>query len=242
MKKLLKALGVYILLIGSMQACAMVINPTSTWRYRVTVEIETPEGVKAGSAVHQLSNSPPWFYWPESVNPPSFKGEAVVIDLGERGKVFALLHFQSWMNGLYQAFPIERGRSSKAGIEIYNKMLKPGMKGEWTTFQPWMVTFTDLDDPMSVKRVYSQERDFDSQKLKFVVEDHFEEVFGEGVKLKGIHVEITDDPVTKDILKLLPWLPEYDNKRFDGNKWQAKNVVDRFANSVSSADFYRRRN
>ena len=224
-----------------MQACAMVINPTSTWRYRVTVEIETPEGVKAGSAVHQLSNSPPWFYWPESVNPPSFKGEAVVIDLGERGKVFALLHFQSWMNGLYQAFPIERGQSSKAGIEIYNKMLKPGLKGEWTTFQPWMVTFTDLDDPMSVKRVYDQKQDFDSLKLKFVVEDHFEEVFGEGVKLKGIHVEITDDPVTWDIMKTLPWLPEYWGKSFDGNEWQGKNVVDRFANALDASYFYRGR-
>ena len=237
MKKLLKALGVYILLIGSMQACAMVINPTSTWRYRVTVEIETPEGVKAGSAVHQLSNSPPWFYWPESVNPPSFKGEAVVIDLGERGKVFALLHFQSWMNGLYQAFPIERGQSSKAGIEIYNKMLKPGLKGEWTTFQPWMVTFTDLDDPMSVKRVYDQKQDFDSLKLKFVVEDHFEEVFGEGVKLKGIHVEITDDPVTKDILKILPWLPEYRSKLFDGRRIHTIEAENILANTLGLGSF-----
>ena len=237
MKKLLKALGVYILLIGSMQACAMVINPTSTWRYRVTVEIETPEGVKAGSAVHQLSNSPPWFYWPESVNPPSFKGEAVVIDLGERGKVFALLHFQSWMNGLYQAFPIERGRSSKAGIEIYNKLLKPGLKGEWTTFQPWMVTFTDLDDPMSVKRVYDQKQDFDSLKLKFVVEDHFEEVFGEGVKLKGIHVEITDDPVTKDILKILPLLPEYRSKLFDGRRIHTIEAENILANTLGLGSF-----
>ena len=220
-----------------MQACAMVINPTSTWRYRVTVEIETPEGVKAGSAVHQLSNSPPWFYWPESVNPPSFKGEAVVIDLGERGKVFALLHFQSWMNGLYQAFPIERGQSSKAGIEIYNKMLKPGLKGEWTTFQPWMVTFTDLDDPMSVKRVYDQKQDFDSLKLKFVVEDHFEEVFGEGVKLKGIHVEITDDPVTKDILKILPWLPEYRSKLFDGRRIHTIEAENILANTLGLGSF-----
>ncbi|MCB1592941.1 MAG: hypothetical protein KDI90_10880, partial [Alphaproteobacteria bacterium] len=174
MKKLFKTLGFIVLLFVGIQACAMITHPVSSWRYRVTVEIETPEGLKTGSAVHQLSNRAPLFRWSENINPPSFEGEAVVIDLGERGKVFALLHFQSWMNGLYQAFPID-GANTKQGIETYNKMLKPGMKGEWTTYQPWMVTFTDLDDPKSVKRVYAQKRDFDSPKYRLVVEDHFEE-------------------------------------------------------------------
>lgn len=37
--------------------------------------------------------------------------------------------------------------------------------------------------------------------------DHFEELFGEGVKLKSITLEITDEPVTWGVVdEWLPWL------------------------------------
>lgn len=39
-------------------------------------------------------------------------------------------------------------------------------------------------------------------------EDNFEELFGQGVRLKEITVEMTDDPVTREIERYLPWLPE----------------------------------
>jgi len=70
-------------------------NSSGTWRYRVTVEIETPEGIKSGSAVRELSVGTPLINLPDAGNPGRIRGEAVVIDLGVIGKVFSLLPSQS---------------------------------------------------------------------------------------------------------------------------------------------------
>jgi hypothetical protein len=54
-----------------------------------------------------------------------------------------------------------------------------------------MVTFTNLKDPKTIKTV-------DYKNLA--------KSFGGGVTLKSIKVALTDEPLTKDIAKLLPWL------------------------------------
>lgn len=95
--------------------------PSGTWRYRVTVEIETPEGVKRGLSVHELSVAIPLIDLPDVGNLASIKGEAIVVDLGERGVVFVLMSDQSWQNGLYQAFPT-KAPSAQRGIRHYKRI------------------------------------------------------------------------------------------------------------------------
>ena len=56
---------------------------------------------------------------------------------------------------------------------------------------PMLVTFGDLDDPTSVERVDP---------------DELAATFGEGVRLKRITVQVTDDPVTSGIGQRLGWL------------------------------------
>ena len=56
---------------------------------------------------------------------------------------------------------------------------------------PMLVTFGDLDDPTSVERVDP---------------DDLAATFGEGVSLKRITVQVTDDPVTSGIGQRLGWL------------------------------------
>ena len=194
--------------------------PSGTWLYKVTVEIETPEGVKSGSAVRQLSLGTPSIDFPDVGNPASIKGEAVVVDLGKRGIVFALLSDQSWQNGLYQAFPT-KGPSSNKGILHYKKTLKPGMKGTWEEWRPRFVMFKDIKDPKSVTMVYSQS--YSREAKAYLAEDHFTELLGEGVELKQIIVEITNEPVTWAIEKILPWLPEVLMSNIDGTSVSMKN-------------------
>src|SRR5689334_19573264 len=62
-------------------------------RYRVTVTVETPEGIKTGSAVREAS-----MYHETSILPDQggtfyniAKGQAVAVDLGKRGVLFVLL-------------------------------------------------------------------------------------------------------------------------------------------------------
>ena len=58
---------------------------------------------------------------------------------------------------------------------------------------PKLVTFTDMNDPKSVTLVQVWERKKDGHF--FLKEDRMEELFGAGVSLKGITLEITDEPV-----------------------------------------------
>ncbi len=173
------------------------VQPSMTINYKVTVEIETPEGIKTGSAVRQISNKAALLRFPDVGNPATIRGEAVVVDLGERGKVFFTLSDQSWKNGLYQAFPI-KGASTPKGIEYFNT-LKVGDTAEWKEFKPKFVMFKDISDPTSVALLRTEESWNDDLK-RVASEDYFEDVFGVDVRLKKVNVQITDEPITKGIV------------------------------------------
>src|SRR5258708_39869735 len=69
-------------------------------RSRRTIVVETPEGERSGSSVTQetisfhggLRRAQGWALWTD------FVGEAVVVDLGQRGLLFATLVKPSWFN------------------------------------------------------------------------------------------------------------------------------------------------
>ncbi len=138
-------------------------------------------------------------------------GEATVLDLGKRGKVFIL----PWMNNpdgsfgqyfevaLPQSFGLEN-RVSKFDSADYAKLrsLKKGQKFipnyrdpmTKRDFKPFMVMLRDPADPASVTEV---------------TRENFAELFGPGASFEGIIVEITDEPVTKGVtMKNLPLLEE----------------------------------
>lgn len=190
------------------------------YRYRLTVEVETPEELKTGSSVIEVSTSTT-----SSISIPSpgavrhrLSGEAVTIDLGQHGTLFALLRSDvdvDWAtNLLFRLAPEvaavrdENGRydsdaSFRARYEamLQNRRLIVLPK----TFhhirvlrdmpaRPMLVRFRDTSDPKTVERVDP---------------DDLAASFGEGVKLRRVTVQLTDDPVTTGIKKRLGWLGEY---------------------------------
>jgi hypothetical protein len=59
-----------------------ILAPGNSWRYRTTIEVQTPEGVRSGSAVRKITyHRNRGFFLAEGS--PSWKvnGEAVVIEL-----------------------------------------------------------------------------------------------------------------------------------------------------------------
>ncbi len=75
----------------------------------------------------------------------------------------------------------------------------------WLLIYPLMVTFTDMDDLKSVTLVYERKFCREAQEpqkeceegLRYYTKtDRMEEMFGEGVRLKNITFEITDEPLT----------------------------------------------
>lgn len=211
-----------------------------TVRYRLTLEVETPDGLKVGSGVIENVWTRNEFDIPRSSVRSRDRGEAVVVDLGSHGLLFALLCGRD-RNG-------SRGSSDNMHdlpLEVFQriKAIGPntgtpgaqmrqliGLKQEAELTQqeiPFLVRFRDIADPATVEKV-------DPNNLA--------KSFGAGVRLKRATIEITSDPVTKGIEKRLGWLPQYYDKLFDGQRYQTIDATNRLANSLGSGDFKAGRN
>ncbi|MCG8046595.1 MAG: hypothetical protein N0E48_13300 [Candidatus Thiodiazotropha endolucinida] len=215
-----------LLSLAATAAFAMSAKPqTYSWHYKMTVTVETPEGLKTGSAVRAMSNAVPRIDLPDVGNPADVSGEAVVVDLGERGVLFALIPHQS-DHEFYNAFPT-RGPSTLAGIKHYAS-LPVGTKGtidpERFPGYPRLVTFTDLKNPKSVKLVYERKLYAGNAGRDKTKIDNFEELFGSGVKLKDITLEITDEPVTRGVVE--NYLPENFSKEIT-DRWRELPMAER---------------
>ncbi|MDR3464766.1 MAG: hypothetical protein P4M07_02355 [Xanthobacteraceae bacterium] len=141
------------------------------------------------------------------------EGEAVVVDLGPRGLLFVTLAaeraLRSGGTGMYNAAlvpfaqknfrgEVGKGFCSKDGFAAYlDEVQRKKPRGDLPFEQlPVLVRFRDTSDPSSVEQV----NPFDLAKS-----------FGSGVRLKQVFIEITDDPLTKEIENRLPWLAGTNN-------------------------------
>lgn len=212
-----------------------------TWRYKMTVTVETPEGLKSGSAVREISssNSKYKLKLPESGSVGSLKGAAIVVDLGEHGKLFALLRGEHNVdlgkNIVPKVWPYEGGYTSIAGIKYYREF-KAGKTGITLENYPMLVMFKNINDPKTVTRVLEVQKirnPSTAQDEYLLKADHFEELFGRGVKLKEITIETTDEPVTWNIDSILPWLKNI-KANIDGTS--STNSTD-LANQLHVGDF-----
>ena len=171
-----------------------MVFSTNTWRYRMTVTVETPEGIRTGSAVREVKNYGGIPLFPQASSPQiTVKGEAVVVDLGKRGLLFSLVDGDYGAGILFKLFP-EKEKRGKV-------VLKPEQ-------YPNFVRFRDINAPRTAENVRVPE-----EKIRFKREDPrrpvvtFEEAFGAGVSIKEVTMEITGDPVTPfDVERYLPWL------------------------------------
>jgi hypothetical protein len=185
------ALGV--LLVGVAFAMSDVYV-SGTWRYKMTVEVETPEGIKTGSAIHEISNSSSSvkiLALPESGNPAKFRGEAVVIDMGkDKPPLFAALSSNP-ERIFYNTFPPPKGGATTLGGIKYYKNLKVGEKRTIDSKDyPQFISFKSRNDPKTI-------RTFGASEL--------EGIYGEKYAIKNIHIEISNAPISFGLIdKYLP--------------------------------------
>ena len=194
-------------------------DETPDYRYRLTVEVETPEGLKTGSSVIEVNTS---VAGRNSIPVPGtvshrVRGEAVTVDLGARGVLFALLrsddNFDWAKNVVYRvASKVPRVRDAEGRLDSdgdfeaqFAAMLEHREPIELPrTFpnrghlkdqpaRPMLVRLADIADPSTVQRVDP---------------DDLAAGFGPGVKLRRITVQLTDDLVTTGIEQRLTWLPD----------------------------------
>ena len=158
------------------------MSPPHALHYRMTVSIETPDGIKTGSAVRDANA----LVVPKAAaadkkkkkkTPQAeFEGEAVAVDLGKQGVVFALADHTTGYG-----LSAEQLRLLPSGDD-----LKPGVKVTLPEKDyPNFARFEDIEDPLSRTGVLETD----------------------SLKIKDVTIEITDAPVTQDLKKSLPWLP-----------------------------------
>jgi len=248
MQKLLKvavalSLTIGVLLVIASGGNVRDIYVSGTWRYKMTVVVDTPEGEKSGFAVREVR------VWNSSLIPKlpdastatvKVKGEAVVVDLDERGKLFGIMKSHQYGENYTESilYAAMGGGTSADGIRALNRAKKNRpvtlSMQDWPTF----VTFTDMTDPKSVTPVLKMERARKNGTGDWIVtEDRTEELFGEGVKIKDVIIEMTDEPVTWGIERDLSWLPLYFNKMFDGQRYNTMHTDYPYANSLASGNF-----
>ena len=235
-----KILGIVMALMA-ITAAVKVAYPSATLRYKITVSIDTPEGVRTGSAVREvfIQRQPEL---PESGPHIVPKGEAVVVDLGKRGVVFALTSFDDYQV-IFKAFPYHRGGLTVEGLKYYSQLknVKEELKPER---YPMLVTFRNLEDPKSVVALRETsgclKRDQNGtcvQEGFHVTADRFEEMFGKGVRLGKVEIEMTDESITTGVVDWLPWIPIYHDKMLDGLKYNTISSQYPLANSLSAGAF-----
>jgi len=179
----------------------MAMFPTQSWRYKMTVVVVTPEGIKTGSAVREVSVRDNPKITPETIPSIDVKGEAVVVDLGDRGVLFALLKNYRGTNYAHNvAYDTIGGNLSPEGIRFLQN--STGKKAVLESRRyPMLVMFKDIKDPKTVTPV------LEFAEEGSITADHFEELLGKGVRLKEISIEVTDEPVTWGIVD--PFIPSF---------------------------------
>lgn len=171
-------------------------------KYRLTVEVETPEGVKSGSGV--LAVHPDRGY--SRRGHTSTKGDAVLVDLGGGKNLLALLaHVDNKSLDLDGVNYLALRAYKAAGRNVsFNEMSRQtGSVPVTGALIPLLVTFAVPGDPASARAVSP---------------DDFEGVLGRGFRLHGVSAEAVPngmwpldfggalgEPVSRGIEARLPW-------------------------------------
>lgn len=218
-------------LILSTKCYAIEWTPSSSFKYRMTVVIDTPEGSKTGSAVREVFNSGGLSLFPEQGSVHMFDGEAVAIDLGKRGLLFALPDTD-------YGYGFETTIFRDAGFWQTWKLNKPISIS--VANYPKFVRFRDLNDPASREDAIVIRRECcrTGHTRATSIDDHMEEMFGKGVKIREVTLEITDDPVTRNLTHYLTWVPCLTQTgRLHGRMADNLNLSDKRRKYLSSRSF-----
>jgi hypothetical protein len=170
-------------------------------KYRLTVEVETPEGTKSASGV--MSVHPDRSY--SRGGHTRTKGDAVWVDLGGSKNLVALLaHIDKTLDLDAMNYVALRAYKAAGRNVSFNEMSRlTGTVPVTGALIPVLVTFIDPKDPATARSV---------------LPDDVGASLGNGFRLQGVSVEVVPngawpldfggplgDPVTRGIEAKLPW-------------------------------------
>lgn len=172
-------------------------------KYRLTVEVETPGGVKSASSVLAVVPDRGYSRGGKTVT----RGDAVFVDLGDGKNLVALLaHFDKALDPEDINYVALRAYGAARGSRVsFNELSRlSGVVPVQAPLIPVLVTFGDPREPATAR---------------MAAPDQVEAVLGHGYRLRGLTAEIVPnglwpidfggvlgEPVTRGITARLPWL------------------------------------
>jgi hypothetical protein len=179
-------LGLLGLALLALTACS---GPSFSVRYRLTVEIDTPDGLKSASSVLELTvrdDTKVVTVVGGNMLHYSGRGEAVFVDLGRGRHVIALTALASapyssgLMTSFMGAFKIDNT------LAIKSLTGRPGVHDIPTNTLPALAILRDIADPRTVRLITPAE---------------FPPIFGPGFRFRRATVEMVpiDTPLTETI-------------------------------------------
>ena len=209
------------------------------YRYKMTVEVATPDGVKSFSSVRQVRQEQKSSVLNSGGRTVDTRvaGEAVVLDL-PGGPVFALLSrpddadYAKYIAGaaLKADMPpkVRDGpgddldalaREQQFMVDVAGPKELPRTRPsrdkvrdpEPLELWPFFVRFGDLGDPTSVR-----------------------EVSPESIGVRRITIEITNDSVSDQLRAYLPWLETFRGRKLDGQRFNNSTTL---SNTLSAGSF-----
>jgi len=218
-----------VLRLAAVLAMALaLLGCSKSYRYKLTLAVNTPDGVKRASSVGEVSFQEAFF--PERGTFSHLRGEALYLDLGSGAKpLIALLTnrirgYYGWsrsagprlelLSDLYNVVP------SADYMDTVSKIAKQRGPHKIEPNQlPDVITFADVNDPRSVI---------------LVDPDNLRATLGPSFTWDEITVEVTDEPVSTGIEQKLPWIPYYVCGELDGDHGRRPATL---ASRLTTADF-----
>jgi len=218
-----------------------LLGDSITWRYKLTFNVSTPDGVKSASSVVEVKSDVSGSFWKTGVADHA-NGEALYLDLGPgRRPIVALIwrpvELRRWRtntrwgevspSGLLRAL---MGITHKPDYNYQTDFLDEirRMKSNKGIYQvapkdlPDLVTFADVADPNSVMVVDGE---------------HLDATLGPGVAWQAITIQIVDEPVTRGLPEKLPWLKSGKNDPRLHEDWSVPYETSNLANKLQRHNF-----
>jgi surface antigen len=207
------------------------------WHQRLTLIVETPDGPRSASVVQRIDwQGATGLYKSATAGlDPSqtstrVTGEALALEVAPGRWVFALLKGDTgWQGepGLNAGYVIAvpKGHPARSAEGVEDILAYPKDRPLVLPPEAWpmLVTFDDITDPTSVRRI-------DPTDLAAS--------FGVGFALKAMTLEVTEEAVTeRGVEGVLGWLRPLWPNMLDGQRYETIEAENRFANSINVGHF-----
>lgn len=201
------------------------------YRFRMTVQVETPQGLSTGSSVYEVKALKTHdLVTGGKGSRTELRGEAVAVDMPDGKVLFALLRLANAVGGrddlAYMSMraldPAFDGNRLDSADRIASSEGVRSPSEVPPSDYPLLITFADTADPKSVRQV-----DPADPAVALDVE----------AKIKHVTVEKTDQDVSSGIEKRLGWLGVYPEPQLDNAFKPTSNPT--LAQKLRHGDFYR---